>query len=245
MASEYPETWDDVLHAPVLVLNVESETRRWNNTLQRAQTVGFQDVRRIEGIDGRHNKNSDIRAKEWELHGNPEGVKEVCGSQQAVYLGHLRCWKKMIDEKIAYATILEDDIIFHSEFTSLAPLYYRETPKDFHALFYGSSFDHYQDQKTLVIKQPNFGLYAYSLTLSGAKHLYNLLMGQKRLPWIYVIDIQLKYYQYQIPPAFNWYNWNGLLFPCQSYRVNDPAPKNHVASMGIVFPDYNYPSMIL
>lgn len=240
MSKEYPTVWEEVLKSPVFVLNVDRAKVRLKVTIERVKEAGFQNIHRIPGIDARIPENIPLLMEEWEKYGNPE-FYGGSNTQYACYLGHVRIWKQMMDQEILYATIFEDDIAFHPDFKNLAPLYHAATPSHFHLLFYGGAHDA-SDKKSLVLRVPNFCTHAYGLTLSGAKQLYKLLLEPKKLPWIYVLDIQIKYLQHFQSSSLLWYNWNGLAHPCiwSTSTSNEWAARN----CGLVFQDITLGSVI-
>jgi GR25 family glycosyltransferase involved in LPS biosynthesis len=233
----FPPTWQAILHAPAFILNCEEEKTRWKTTVERVQGVGFTNIQQFTGINA-HKEDAKERLKtEWQKHGSPY-IWGGHATQYACYLGHVGIWKKMIDEKISYATIFEDDIVFHSKFSELAPLYYEKTPKAFDVCFYGSEHEktNFQD---LILKKESLCCHAYGLTLAGARKLYTLLLGSKYSAAPYVVDQQLRYFQKQ--SLFEWYNWNGVVYPCAMY--DQPGRWSH-RNTGLVFQDNRIDSTI-
>jgi GR25 family glycosyltransferase involved in LPS biosynthesis len=53
------------------------------------------------------------------------------------FISHYEIYKEIIDKKLPYAVIYEDDVEFHSKFTELCNKVFDEIPKDFMILYLG------------------------------------------------------------------------------------------------------------
>ena len=116
--------------------------------------------------DGKDNKNS---------------LKNEFGCAMA----HLNVWKKIIDEKIEYALILEDGILFNKEIYNDTIEHIIQLIKKKDIVFINNTF------RSEIINGRKFlngyGLNGYFLSLSGAQKLL-----QKSIPLVYPIDIQVR-----------------------------------------------------
>ena len=109
------QSFEDFLKLPCYIINLDRNPERWNVCEKRLQEAGFTNYKRISGVDG---KNKLELQKEWELLNNPKfsawdtEFKSYPG-KQGCFLSHLKIWKDILDKKIPYALIFEDDIVFH------------------------------------------------------------------------------------------------------------------------------------
>jgi GR25 family glycosyltransferase involved in LPS biosynthesis len=137
-------SWKDILAAPVFVINMDACADRMKITEERIRAAGYTDVRRMPAIDAR---TCDLK-KEWEKYGNPafaawdqEELDKFPGKQCCI-LSWLKTLEHIANENIPYATVFEDDVMFHKDYEKLAPAFYEATPKDFHMCYLGSQIDY-------------------------------------------------------------------------------------------------------
>lgn len=215
------ESWQDILNAPVFVINLERRPDRWAFVAPKVEAAGFTNIQRYNAVDARQPEMCEAA---YQSLGAPKrhptfnrDFDEYPGTY-GVFLSQVSLWKKIVDEQIPVATIFEDDAMFHTEWATLAPMYYEQTPKDYDVLFLGAQFEF--ASKYHVDQGPVFCLHAYTVTLNGAKKLLDYVLSS--LPesqggpgGIYTIDTMLKVaMEYRRPPPFKWYVWNGTFFPC-------------------------------
>jgi hypothetical protein len=227
-----PLGWDIVLASPAFVINLARRPDRYQTAHQRIQEAGFTQIQRMEAVDA---LTADLTA-EWKLHQSPvfdgwdQKFKTLLG-KQGVMLSMLKTWKYMIDNRIPYATIFEDDVLFHPEWQILAPLYYDETPKDFEIVFYGNQID--APSYKMIDQVPTYCLHAYGLTFEGAQKLYTLFTERKG--GVYTIDCMFNHTMREQPPPYIYYVWNGIPYaPKEAYSLN---PYWRVRNTGLVFQD--------
>ena len=53
----------------------------------------------------------------------------------------LKVFLTIVQNKIPISTIFEDDVLFHTEWDTLALEYYKNTPKDFDIIYMGNQID--------------------------------------------------------------------------------------------------------
>ena len=102
-------------------------------------------------------------------------------------LAHINVWKKIINEKINYALILEDGICFDTELynNSYTSIENSMIQKKKDILFINSSFDFYiKDGRKLL---NGYGLNGYFISLSGAKKLVD-----KSIPLMLPVDLVVR-----------------------------------------------------
>jgi len=244
-----PIKWDDILNGPCYVINLNRNTDRWDTAKIKVKAAGFKNITRIEGVDG---KNEEQLIENWKIFGNPkfarwdeEFVKYP--GKQGCFLSHMKIWKEIIDNKIPWAVIFEDDVIFHDLWDTLAPAYYNNTPKDFDVLYFGSQFEF--NSKYSIDKGPVFCTHSMLVSYEGAKKMYEMCLN--KTDGVYTIDYMLidmmKYKMYYNPQnniefPFNWYVWNGInFFPSKLVHIPKGWSKRN---SGLVFQDESYGSEV-
>ena len=228
--------WKSILAAPSFVINLDRCKWRLSATLSRVQNAGFTNVKRFSAIDA---SNPKLLEEKWDALGkplknsifDPEFLTFL--GKQGVCLSQIFLWKKIVDEQIPISTIFEDDVMFHPQWAELAPLYWGQTPPSWDVLFIGSQ--HEFNSTFHVDKGPVFCLHAYIITLEGAKRLLNNVLS--RPGGLYTIDTMLKVEMDLNTKSFQWYVWNGKLFPCSEAEMpNGWSKRNN----GLVFQDESF-----
>ena len=126
----------------VYVINLDRQRRRWKHFVREAQSQNlpgkknlFELCQRVSAIDGRDIDSGDFLSTDIEAQysledhffvdpdpalSHIENKKHVLISTSpaeiAVSLSHLKVWRRMVDEKIPYALVLEDDVYFGANF---------------------------------------------------------------------------------------------------------------------------------
>jgi GR25 family glycosyltransferase involved in LPS biosynthesis len=229
-------TWDTVLTAPAFILNLERRPDRWDAAVANVERAGFRDIQRYAAVDAR---DSATCATAYAALGSPKRHPSFnrdfdrFPGTWGVFLSQVSLWKKIVDENIPIATIFEDDVVFHTQWDTLAPTYYAHTPMDWDVLFLGSQLEF--ASKYPIDRGPVFCLHAYTVTQSGAKKLLDYVTS----PYpggIYTIDTMLKVAMEQCrPPPFQWYVWNGTFFPCPLREAQSVHWKKR--NSGLVYQD--------
>jgi len=225
-------SWSDVLKCPCFVVNMDRCHDRLQTVTKRITDNGFLDIQRIKAVDATIQKDLDAG---WSAHGHPkfdEWDKEfnTYKGKQGCFLSHANIWLKMINENIPMAMIFEDDVLFHPDFKVLAPLYYEKTPTNFDVIFLGSQFCF--ESSSHIDRGPVFCTHAMLVTLNGAKKMYDATV--KREKGVYTIDFMLKVEMEAPTPAFEWYVWNGRLFPTKEANMSRGWSRRNC---GLVFQD--------
>lgn len=221
-----PDSFDDILKAPSYTINLDRCSSRWSILKERAEKAGFTNALRWSGTDGMGGRCRKL----WYEFGIPSDCKYEFDSdgQAGASISHAYVWKHMVENNIPYATIFEDDYLFHKDWNTIAPEYYSYTKKDTDMIFYGSQgaggpYD------LIVTQVPVFCMHAYLITLNGAKILLDELYKAKR---IYVMDCFIIDLMKTGAAPFSWQCWNGSIY-------EDTARENslRVRNDGIVFQD--------
>lgn len=246
--SSYPETFEDLLRAPCRVINLDRNPERWEMGEKRIREAGFQNVQRVSAIDAKD--PSQLEAA-WKLLENPSFAawdKEFVSyvGKQGCFLSHFMIWKEILEKKIPYMVVLEDDVLFHPMWKELAPLYFENTPKDFDVLYLGAQFEFLS--KYHVDCGPVFCTHAMVLTYNGVKKLWDMLLQHSI--GVYTIDcmiIDMMKYKLMNPSQmskypFTWYVWNGRSFyPTDLQNMPKGWTKRNC---GLVFQDESFGSEV-
>jgi GR25 family glycosyltransferase involved in LPS biosynthesis len=227
----------ELFDLPTFVINMDRCPDRLACTMERAREAGFTKVMRFQAVDA----TVDCLEDAWEIHGHPKkNVEEDAEfieypGKQGCMLSHLHLWKHIIDQQIEQAVVLEDDIAFHKQWATLAPAYWRATPKDYDILYLGSQLDVIVQHQISVV--PVFCTHAYVITLQGAKRIYSLLVedphGVRTIDCMLIDHMKRHCYLHE-PRTFTWYAWSGIKYPDPfALKDKDWAKRN----TGLVFQD--------
>ena len=244
-----PQLWEDIVNGPCYVINLDRNPKRWETAQEKIKNAGFTNVHRISAVDG---KNPLSLQQNWNDYQNPsfaEWDQEFVQypGKQGCFLSHMKIWKKMIDERIPWVTILEDDVLFHSQWNVLAPKYFELTPKDFDVLYLGAQFEF--ESSYHIDCGPVFCTHAMIVTYNGAKKLYEMCLN--KTGGVYTVDCMIidmmkfkLHFQHTHSKAFpfTWYVWNGIrFFPTEQINMPKGWTKRNC---GLVFQDESYGSEV-
>lgn len=229
-----PNTFEDILKGPCYVLNLDRCVKRWEISSERIRSAGFTPERR-SSIDGMKITN---RIQKWIDFGvNSDFIYGFDSDGQCCStLTHASTWEHIVQNNIPFASIFEDDILFHKDWKDLAAKFYEQTDKNIDIVFFGSQGAG-TAQNPMITSFPVFCVHAYMVTLEGAKKLLHAL---RTAPRLYIIDcftIDLMHKGNNCP--FTWQCWNATMY-------HDPARHNSLECRndGLVFQDEDFPSDI-
>jgi len=224
------------LNSPCKLINLTKNTARFTISKERIQEAGFTNIERFNAIDIHHLDEN------WKLLNNPviAAEKDPCFcsflGKQGCFLSHILIWKDIIEKKIPYTTIFEDDVLFNEQWNTVAPMYYKNTPNTYDILYLGAQFEAISNYH--VDKVPVYCTHAYVITYEGAKKIYELVLNSEI--GVYTIDCMLL--DFMKKDAFNWVVWNGYKFLTTKYNMNKEwAMRNH----GLVYQDEIFGSDII
>ncbi len=233
-----PRHWNDILRGPVFVINLDSRPDRFAATSSALREAGFATVRRYSAVDAR---DSVALREAWAACGSPpfgegdRGFGTVSG-RQGCFLSHLLLWREIVEQGLPYASIFEDDVVFHRHWAELAPTAFAFTPPEYDLLYMGNMI--VTPGTGLVRKTPVYCTHAYVITRAGAQWLRSLLLNDP--DGVGSIDIMLFRNQARSESnprgrSFVWYAWNGTTFP--DMRAST-APEWQNRNTGLVFQDF-------
>jgi len=199
---------------------------------ERIEAAGFR-PERMSAVDG---KKGGCR-KQWNewMEGRDFTYRFDSDGQSGCTLSHVKLWEHIVMNNIPFASVFEDDALFHKDWTELAPIYYDHTDKATDIVYYGSQGAG-KPTDPIVTKMSVFTTHAYLISQDGAKKLLKLI---KNSTCLFVIDCMLIEKMYTNSCPFDWQCWNGTIYP-------DPA--RHTAlecrNDGLVYQDAEFESNI-
>jgi GR25 family glycosyltransferase involved in LPS biosynthesis len=240
-----PTSLQQLFDGDVCVINMERSKERWEKTRQRILSAGFREasIHRLPAVDASHPVElNDAWKTLFPTHPPTMGLKKdpefsQYPGKQGCFLSHVKLWKHMIDHAIPFATVFEDDILFHPHWDRLAPDYFSQTPANWDMIYLGCQMDFKSPYH--IDKGPVYCTHAMVLTLDGATKLYEMV--SQSTANIYTIDNYFHDLQLAHQFPLNYYIWNGQFFPsviAQMPRGWDR--RNH----GLVFQDETMGSYI-
>lgn len=220
-----------ILDSPVII-SLDRHKERYEETSRLMEKAGFTHIARFAAIDGAH--RSDEFFKSLNIYDDRPGRRGCAAS-------HLTLWKTLAEDTTGKEClfICEDDMLPHSDFATLFPLYWQQTPPDFDIVMVGSKCRGVEDE-TLVVSKPAIALHAYILSKKGAQILLDNFskIPKEGKPSLYIIDNFVK--RMMEENKIIYYCYNGKKFP-------DPINKEKIRknfATGICFQNLEFESTI-
>jgi GR25 family glycosyltransferase involved in LPS biosynthesis len=237
--NEYPKTFQELLDAPCRVINLDHNTTRWNASEERIREAGFTNITRVSAVNA---KNDEELYNGWKSLGFPKfAYKYDIGfltniGIQGCFLSHFKIWKEIIDNKIPYMVVFEDDVLFHPNWTVLAPAYFEKTPQNYDMVYMGNRNDNVITAH-IETNVPVYCLHAILVTYNGVKKLWDILLNLSI--GVYAIDNMIRHAIMCCPKnKLTTYVWNvASFFPCpEKNMLYDWTRRNN----GLVFQDDSF-----
>jgi glycosyl transferase family 25 len=93
--------------------------------------------------------------------------RNISNGEISVALHHMECYKRIVQENIDYALILEDDAVLCNNFIEILVNYFKELPSDWDMLFIGDGCGLHIDKKVLI---PTKHIYKKNIVPDGQTH---------------------------------------------------------------------------
>lgn len=194
----YPKS-DEIGYIPCHIINVDSQTERYEYTLKNVSDNGFTDIRRFSAITPdsldnykeKYPKNLSTEVESYQKY--PERL--------ALYLSNLEIMEEMIKNKTPYWIVFEDDVYFHPKFKSWFPLIIDKITMNYDIMFLG----HKTTGKWEQTPTPNLMLPCH--------HAHAIL-------WTYNGAVKLRKYLTSITTIRNW--WDNALTKLQLHMMDRP-----------------------
>ena len=192
----------EILNSPV-VINLQRHFFRYEATKDLMEKAGFTNITRFDAIDGFYTDETFFN--HMNIFGGNKGQKGCAAS-------HLSVWENFANEISTrkFLFVCEDDMLPHSDFEKIFPIYWNHTKEDFDLILVGNQMIPKKDN--LVLREPAFCLHAYIISKRGAKRLCNLY---KNLPKnsgdLHIIDIFLV--RAMFDRKIDYFCYNGKTYP--------------------------------
>ena len=176
---------------PIYVINLDSSPKRFETIHAQTKKMGLE-IKRISGINGNELTDAEIKENYSETLNNKRFRRKLTRGEIGCHLSHRKIWKKLVDENIDIAIILEDDALLMPYFPEVIKQISKlkgtedlikllETNEPFHrkkALSDGFFLVNFKRIPNCVT--------AYGLTFNGAKKLLTRKHFYRNVDW----DIQ-------------------------------------------------------
>jgi hypothetical protein len=244
--------FDLIQKLPAFIITVpELAPGRGEIALNNVINAGYKNTILFKGVNG---KNDEEVKEALKLFNNPKFDLYCNRGNIGCNLSMLKVLLTIVNNKIPFATIFEDDIVFHDEWTRLSKEFYNYTPKNFDIIYMGNQIDdcRYANEVPRINKKSCFCMHAIMVSNKGARQILRLILGWdynsdyatkcmgRKATGITNCDIILKSYQDRIlnkeihPKNFIWYCWNGTRNEC-SYNKLPRHDNRRSRNTGLVF----------
>lgn len=192
--------WQTMLDEPV-VISLSRHMNRYEQTVRLMENAGFTNIQRFEAIDG--SATSDDFFKSLEITSGNRGQKGCSAS-------HILLWKQFLEDESdkEYLFVCEDDMLPHTDFYTLFPIYWEMTPKDFDLVMVGNWLNSLRNNEQMILTIPTMTTHAYIISKKGAQILLDLFSQKKRSS---IIDSFL--FQMMKQKEIIYYCYNGKKYP--------------------------------
>lgn len=151
-AGGFPPTLLQAMQRGVEVINMDKNPERLAKMYEWSSKLGLP-MRRFKAIVG------------------TKPVGSLSKGQYGCAMSHITLWKRIVDEKLPYLWIMEDDCLFSDRFVELGTRLYRESlDKDPDIIFPGS-INLFKNKPESVSTDKVWALHCYLLSLRGARKL--------------------------------------------------------------------------
>jgi len=196
-----------VLDCPV-VINLKRHPQRFEVTKGLMEAAGFTNIQRFDAIDGYSTDSSFFES--LNIYSGGAGQKGCAAS-------HLLVWKNFLESSDKeWLFVAEDDMLPHSDFAHLFPIYWDRTPKNFDIVMVGNQMDAHSSDP-LVVSKPCFCMHAYIISKKGAEKLLKAYASiakddiNRHIIDIFLISVMDR--RLRMHPRFIYCCFNGTPFP--------------------------------
>jgi glycosyl transferase family 25 len=183
------------MNVKVFLINLARSTDRLEHSKSQLDALGIE-FERLEAVDGLKLTSSQV-SQHYDIDANSKLYKKTLSvGEVACYLSHRVAWKRIIDEKLDYAIILEDDSIVEANFNALYSALNKL--KDWDYIRIANFSEKYQVDERIKIDnhhdlvhfdQIPINTGAQAVSLKGAKQLYKTTERFSR-----PVDVDIKHY---------------------------------------------------
>jgi len=191
-------------------INLKQHNQKWINSQSQLFKWGF-DVERIDAVYGKnldfndlYNNNRITLLSELLLQDpNKRCSHEQLNSKGAIgcFMSHIKCWQKIIDDKLDGACIFEDDLVINENEISKFKMIMNNLPPDTDVLSFGylttrnSCSNSYSNSLINISQLPLEGLFKRCDKFFGTQGYYVTNSGAKKLlAKAYPLELQVDGY---------------------------------------------------
>ena len=161
----------DFYKVPVFVISCKGDNNRRKVTEKRLNNVDIK-FQWFDAIDGRKTDEEEFASENIFINDETNvNIRHLGDSGCA--MSHKRIWRKIVDENIYRAIVLEDDVVFHEYFEQLIPSYWQHTPKENSMIFLGYCCYWGQMGQQNIVESFPLTTHAYYITKHVAQWFLN------------------------------------------------------------------------
>lgn len=170
-----------------IVINLDISPEKLERVIDNMKNSGITNIKKMRGFNGKKEiKEMEINLPEFSVH-DEDGLMryqdfikiidydKVGTGQQGCACSHLYIWKYIVQHKIPYTAIFEDDVCFHPQFKEMLTFAWSNRPKNgvlFNIGCANCDFNKCKDYETPTwVSGAHKTASFYILTLEGAKSL--------------------------------------------------------------------------
>ena len=99
----------------IFIINLDRSKERWENMKDQELRLNNIKLERVSGVDGFLLDKEELNKREMIT---PFCLNFCSMGMIGCWLSHLKVWKKVVDENLPYAIVLEDDTIFPENYSN-------------------------------------------------------------------------------------------------------------------------------
>jgi GR25 family glycosyltransferase involved in LPS biosynthesis len=206
------------------IVNLERDTLRKSSVELQLKKENIENYEFVKAVDGQNGDLEHFNFKVIPDWVEPFTSKIMTKGEIGCALSHYRIWEKIVEEKLDYTLILEDDIILCENFVEkVREVFISIKDLNVDLLYLGrrprNPDSEIKIDRNIVKAKYSYGMHGYLLTYDGAKkllesnYLNNLFPLDEFIPLLYDDNYPLSQYlkYFENRPVFNAYSVDPLL----------------------------------
>lgn len=164
---------------PIYIISLKDHNHKREKIIKQIKNLGQDNYEIIDAFDGRGMNFPQfpnyMRSLRLSLYG-----KDLIGPEFGCFLSHKKIYQKMVNEKVPYALVLEDDAKLNENFFQILEILLNKYP-EFDLVRFLGKYKIEKKPKRKILKLSSFnlirlhgspgGTYAYVISQSGAKKM--------------------------------------------------------------------------
>lgn len=156
---------------PVYIINLDRHIDRYQYITTQLDNMGITGYQRFPASDGF--KISSDELTEIGISTSIKDLKGIAGCAAS----HVRLWRYIVENKLEWTLILEDDSHFHPDFMKLFPEYWKSVPQNAEIIYPG--YLGTENNFSNIISSAVVNTNSYMLSWEGAQDLLNNVLPIK------------------------------------------------------------------